>query len=154
MTGPETLAAIVAANRSGEAVGIPSYCTAHADTLRAVFRNYAGSDEPVLVEATCNQVNQFGGYTTMTPAGFRNFVEIIAAGEGVDPTRIILGGDHLGPNPWKSEPALAAMSKAKAMVKAYVEAGFTKIHLDCSMACEDRILSWCRDLREVSLLQQ
>ena len=29
------------------------------------------------------------------------------------------------------------MAKAKAMVTAYVEAGFTKIHLDASMACAD-----------------
>src|SRR2546423_12415526 len=29
------------------------------------------------------------------------------------------------------------MSKARAMVKAYVEAGFSKIHLDASMACGD-----------------
>ena len=137
MTGPELLAAIVEANRGGQPVGIPSYCTAHADTLRALFRAYADGDEPILVEATCNQVNQFGGYTAMTPAGFRNFVEIIAAGESVDPSRIILGGDHLGPNPWKAEPAAAAMAKAKAMVKAYVEAGFSKIHLDASMACAD-----------------
>ncbi len=137
MTGLETLAAIVRANRNGTAVGIPSYCTAHPDTLRAVFRSYAGGGEPILVEATCNQVNQFGGYTAMTPAGFRNFIEIIAAGEGVDPARIILGGDHLGPNPWKAEPAAAAMAKAKIMVRAYVEAGFGKLHLDASMACSD-----------------
>jgi D-tagatose-1,6-bisphosphate aldolase subunit GatZ/KbaZ len=48
--------------------------------------------------------------------------------------RIILGGDHLGPNPWKSLPASEAMAKAKAMVEAYVRAGFGKIHLDASMA--------------------
>jgi D-tagatose-1,6-bisphosphate aldolase subunit GatZ/KbaZ len=73
----------------------------------------------------------------MTPAGFRNFIEILATGEGVDPSRIILGGDHLGPNPWRGEPAAIAMEKAKAMVAAYVEAGFSKIHLDASMACAD-----------------
>jgi tagatose-1,6-bisphosphate aldolase non-catalytic subunit AgaZ/GatZ len=33
----------------------------------------------VLIEATCNQVNQDGGYTGMTPADFRRFVEDIAA---------------------------------------------------------------------------
>jgi D-tagatose-bisphosphate aldolase class II non-catalytic subunit len=133
----KSLAAIVAANRAGAPVGIPSYCTAHAETLRAVLATYANDEEPVLIEATCNQVNQFGGYTGMTPAGFRNFIEILATGEGVDAGRIILGGDHLGPNPWKSEPADLAMANARAMVAAYVEAGFTKIHLDASMACAD-----------------
>lgn len=129
------LAEIVAANRAGSRVGIPSYCTAHPETLRAIFACYAGDDAPVLVEATCNQVNQFGGYTGMTPADFRRFVERLATEEGVDPGRLILGGDHLGPNPWKSEPAVVAMDKARAMVAAFVEAGFTKIHLDASMAC-------------------
>ena len=57
--------------------------------------------ERVLIEATCNQVNQEGGYTGMTPADFRRFVEAIAAKVGYDPSRIVLGGDHLGPNPWK-----------------------------------------------------
>ena len=132
-----TLAEIVARNRAGEAIGIPSWCTAHPETLRAILATYAHDDRPVLIEATCNQVNQFGGYTGLTPDGFRNFIDILAAGEGVDPARVILGGDHLGPNPWKSEPAASAMDKAMVMVAAFVEAGFTKIHLDASMACAD-----------------
>lgn len=128
---------IVAANRAGAPHGIPSYCTAHPETLRAIFSDYRDDEEPILIEATCNQVNQFGGYTGMNPARFRRFVEDLATGEGVDPARIILGGDHLGPNPWKNEPAASAMQKARDMVAAYVEAGFTKIHLDASMACAD-----------------
>ncbi len=131
------LANIVAANRAGARRGIPSYCTAHPETLRAIFAAYRNDDAPILIEATCNQVNQFGGYTGMNPARFRTFVEDLARGEGVDPARIILGGDHLGPNPWKNEPAASAMQKARDMVAAYVEAGFTKIHLDASMACAD-----------------
>ncbi|MBB5751639.1 class II D-tagatose-bisphosphate aldolase non-catalytic subunit [Prosthecomicrobium pneumaticum] len=131
------LKAIVAANRAGSRIGIPSYCTAHPETLRAIFAAYRDDDAPILVEATCNQVNQFGGYTGMTPAGFRAFVERLATEEGVDPARLILGGDHLGPNPWKSETAAEAMENARAMVAAYVAAGFTKIHLDASMACAD-----------------
>ncbi|MCX5514046.1 tagatose-bisphosphate aldolase [Kaistia algarum] len=132
-----TLLDIVAANRAGERTGIPSYCTAHPETLRAIFAAYRDDDAPILIEATCNQVNQFGGYTGMTPADFRRFAEGLAADEGVDADRLILGGDHLGPNPWKNEPAAIAMEKAKAMVAAFVEAGFTKIHLDASMACAD-----------------
>jgi D-tagatose-bisphosphate aldolase class II non-catalytic subunit len=128
---------IVAANRAGEARGIPSWCTAHPQTLRAIFAEYREDDAPILVEATCNQVNQFGGYTGMTPAAFRTFVEGLAIAEGVDPARLVLGGDHLGPNPWKSEPAASAMAKARDLVAAFVGAGFTKIHLDASMACGD-----------------
>jgi D-tagatose-1,6-bisphosphate aldolase subunit GatZ/KbaZ len=90
---------------------------------------------PALIEATCNQVNQEGGYTGMTPADFRAFVEGIADQVGFAQSALILGGDHLGPNPWKTLPAEEAMQRAEAMVAAYVAAGFRKIHLDCSMGC-------------------
>ena len=128
---------IIAASRAGHHAGIPSYCTAHPETLRAIFRCYRSFDKPILIEATCNQVNQEGGYTGMKPAGFRDFVFALAREADVDTDRIILGGDHLGPNPWKSLSALQAMAKARDLVRCYVEAGFTKIHLDASMACAD-----------------
>ena len=142
MNACQTLRAIVADNRAGRARGLASWCTAHGRTLRAILRRHRGGDDPILIEATCNQVNQHGGYTGMTPAGFRAFVEGLALEAGVDAGRIILGGDHLGPNPWKGRPAAQAMTEARAMVRAYVEAGFDKIHLDASMACaDDRALS-------------
>lgn len=99
------------------------------------MRALLSTDLPLLIEATCNQVNQEGGYTGMTPADFRDCVERIARATGFPLARIILGGDHLGPNPWKSLPADAAMDKADAMIRAYAAAGFTKLHLDCSMGC-------------------
>jgi len=92
-------------------------------------------DQPVLIEATCNQVNQDGGYTGMTPAIFRTFVGEIASSVGFNTESLILGGDHLGPNPWKHLPATDAMIKAREMVAAYASAGFSKLHLDCSMGC-------------------
>src|SRR6185312_11108737 len=83
----------------------------------------------------CNQVNQDGGYTGMTPAGFRRFVEGIADRVGFDRSGLILGGDHLGPNPWKHLPADDAMMRARTMIDAYGRAGFAKLHLDTSMGC-------------------
>jgi D-tagatose-bisphosphate aldolase class II non-catalytic subunit len=135
------LTEIIARNRAGQGGGIPSWCTAHPQTLAAILHAYRNDNAPILIEATCNQVNQFGGYTGMTPADFVAFVHAIARTEGVDPSRLILGGDHLGPNPWKSEPAPQAMAKARDMVAAYVAAGFTKIHLDASMPCRGEALS-------------
>ena len=129
------LADILARNRAGEARGLAAWCTAHPETLAAILSSYRDDDCPILIEATCNQVNQLGGYTGMTPATFRQFVEWLAKGQGVDPKRIILGGDHLGPNPWRHLTAEQAMDQARAMVASYVEAGFTKIHLDASMPC-------------------
>jgi D-tagatose-bisphosphate aldolase class II non-catalytic subunit len=128
---------IIAASRAGKHAGIPSYCTAHPETLRAIFRAYADSSGPILIEATCNQVNQDGGYTGMTPMHFRRFVHDLAHEVEIDTGRIILGGDHLGPNPWKRLSSQDAMAKASALVTLYAEAGFTKIHLDASMACAD-----------------
>lgn len=119
----------------GRARGITSVCSAHPLVIEAALRQGLDDGRPVLIEATCNQVNHRGGYTGMTPADFRGFVLAIADRVGFDHDRILFGGDHLGPNPWKSLPAALAMDEAAAMVEAYVLAGFTKIHLDTSMGC-------------------
>ena len=68
---------------------------------------------------------------------FRDFVYNIARTVGFPAERIILGGDHLGPNCWQDEPAAVAMEKSIDLIKAYVAAGFSKIHLDASMSCAD-----------------
>ncbi len=115
--------------------GIPSVCSAHPLVLEAALLEAAENGTPVLIEATCNQVNHEGGYTGLTPAAFRDAVLAIAAKVGLPPDRILLGGDHLGPNPWKTLEAEEAMRRSEQMVAAYVEAGFTKIHLDTSMGC-------------------
>lgn len=119
----------------GERTGITSVCSAHPLVIEAALRQGKEDEAAVLIEATCNQVNQEGGYTGMTPADFRRFVEAIADRVGFARDRLILGGDHLGPNPWKHLPPEEALSRARTMVAAFVAAGFTKIHLDTSMGC-------------------
>ena len=52
-------------NRAGEARGIPSICSAHPMVLEACIDQAVADGAPLLVEATCNQVNQDGGYTGM-----------------------------------------------------------------------------------------
>jgi len=130
MTG--VLAAL--ARKRGTA-GIPSICSAHPLVIEAALLRGRRDQTPVLIEATCNQVNHQGGYTGMTPADFVNFVIAIAAKVGFDTTSLILGGDHLGPNPWRKLSAEAALAEADEMVAAFVAAGFSKIHLDASMGC-------------------
>jgi D-tagatose-1,6-bisphosphate aldolase subunit GatZ/KbaZ len=71
----------------------------------------------------------------MQPTDFAALVIKIAAEEGCPQEQIILGGDHLGPNPWRHLPAEEALTEAEAMLSAYVAAGFRKIHLDASMGC-------------------
>ncbi|MGI9521612.1 MAG: D-tagatose-bisphosphate aldolase, class II, non-catalytic subunit [Hyphomicrobiaceae bacterium] len=129
------LKSIPEAYHRGEHRGITSVCSAHPIVVEAALELALENGGPALIEATCNQVNQDGGYTGMTPLDFRRFVESIAVKVGFDESHIILGGDHLGPSPWKSLTADKAMAKAEAMVAAYAEAGFTKLHLDTSMGC-------------------
>ncbi len=93
--------------------GIPSICSAHPTVIEAAMRHALRRGCHLLVEATCNQVNQDGGYTGMTPAAFRAFVETIAQKTGFDTQLLILAGDHLGPNPWKHLPADEAMAKLR-----------------------------------------
>ncbi|WMY09602.1 D-tagatose-bisphosphate aldolase, class II, non-catalytic subunit [Paraburkholderia phenoliruptrix] len=115
--------------------GIYSICSAHPWVLGAAMKQALDDDTPLLIESTSNQVDQFGGYTGMKPADFVRFVHLIADRTGLPRTRLILGGDHLGPNAWRSLPAEEAMQRAEALIDAYVSAGFTKIHLDTSMSC-------------------
>jgi D-tagatose-1,6-bisphosphate aldolase subunit GatZ/KbaZ len=94
-------------------------------------------DSLIIIESTSNQVDQFGGYTGMTPPQFVSYLRGIARSAGFSPERLLLGGDHLGPNAWQNEAAPEAMKKARDLVKAYVQAGYRKIHLDASMFCAD-----------------
>jgi len=126
---------LIARNRAGEAVALPCFCTANEHVLRAVLAYAAKTGFPTVIEATCNQVNQEGGYTGHTPDAFMSWLRAMARQAGVPMDQLVLGGDHLGPNPWKSQPLDRAMEKARELVKQYVQAGFTKIHLDASMAC-------------------
>ena len=121
--------------RAGKPIGITSVCSSHPIVIRAAARDSLATGGTLLIEATCNQVNQFGGYTGMQPAGFVAMVSEIVASENLPLDRVIFGGDHLGPNPWRKEPAEQALAKAEDMMAAFVAAGFRKIHLDASMGC-------------------
>lgn len=113
--------------------GIPSFCSANKIVIQAIMEQSKRFDDSVLIEATSNQVNQFGGYMDMTPQGFKDYVYEIADKIGYDRSNIILGGDHLGPLPWCDEDESIAMENAKELVRLCVLAGYTKIHLDTSM---------------------
>lgn len=129
------LAAGIRRNRSNGDFAFASICSAHPEVLSASLELALDRNLPVIIEATSNQVNQFGGYTGMLPVDFIAFVSRIANETGYPVSRIIFGGDHLGPQAWRDRPAEDAMTLAEDMVRAYVQAGFTKIHLDCSEGC-------------------
>lgn len=128
---------VIQEQKNGKARGITAICSAHPWVLRAAMENTGESDGALLIEATCNQVNQYGGYTGMKPNDFVRFVRGLADENGFPFERILLGGDHLGPSIWQNEPAETALQKAEEMIRLYVRAGFGKIHLDASMRLGD-----------------
>ncbi|MDE9586492.1 D-tagatose-bisphosphate aldolase, class II, non-catalytic subunit [Xenorhabdus bovienii] len=133
----QSLLQLIHRHKSGEAVGVYSVCSAHPWVLESAIRFAKERGTAVLIEATSNQVNQFGGYTGMQPVDFRKKVWKIADSVGFPKEKIWLGGDHLGPNVWQDRPAEEAMVLAETLIYDYVAAGFRKIHLDCSMSCAD-----------------
>src|SRR3954449_11289773 len=106
------LADTIGRHKAGESVGVYSVCSAHPTVVQAAIAQAASDGGHVLIEATSNQVDQFGGYTGMRPTDFRDLVLGIADDEGFPRDRVILGGDHLGPNRWQGQPADAAMANA------------------------------------------
>ncbi len=117
--------------------GVPSFCCANKIVIEAIVDQAKRSDDTVLIEATSNQVNQDRGYTGMMPQDFTNFVYQIADKQHFPREKIILGGDHMGPLPWVDLPEAEAMDRAEVLVRACVQAGYQKIHLDTSMRLGD-----------------
>jgi len=124
-------------HKEGQPVGIYSVCSANRYVLEAAMKQAKADNSILLIESTSNQVDQFGGYTGMTPAQFVSFVKKIAGEMALPFEKVILGGDHLGPNAWQTEAAESALEKSRQLIRAYVSAGFNKIHLDTSMRCAD-----------------
>ncbi|MCK4966642.1 D-tagatose-bisphosphate aldolase, class II, non-catalytic subunit [bacterium] len=124
-------------HKNGEHTGIYSICSANRYVIEASIRQAKADNSIILIESTSNQVNQFGGYTGMTPKKFMNFIYGIAKRFGFPAGRIIFGGDHIGPNAWKNEKSENAMLNARNLVYKYAESGYKKIHLDASTPCKD-----------------
>ena len=123
--------------KNGKSAGFCSVCSANRFVIEAAIEKARETGTYALIEATANQVNQFGGYTGMKPSDFADFVYGIADKAGLCRSRVILGGDHLGPLVWQGEPEASAMEKAVELVKGFVAAGFSKIHIDTSMMLAD-----------------
>lgn len=124
---------IVTLQKNNQAVGIYSACTANPFVIEACLLKAKDTNSLVLIEATANQVDQYGGYTGMKPKDFARFVYEIADKVNVPHQQIILGGDHLGPLTFTEYGEEEAMKKASELIRQYVLAGFSKIHIDTSM---------------------
>ena len=97
------------------------------------MRHAKATDTVLLIEATANQVDQYGGYTGMKPADFMAMIGKLSEKTGLPMDRIILGGDHLGPLTFAGYEEEKAMEESRELIRQYVLAGFTKIHIDTSM---------------------
>ncbi len=137
---------IASEKEKGNPSGITSICSANRFVVESSLRHAKSLDTFVLIEATSNQVDQYGGYTGMTPDQFRNYIYDIAASLEFSTDKIILGGDHLGPNVWQNESSESAMKKAEEQIAAYVKADFRKIHLDTSFSLGDDDKIECKKL--------
>jgi D-tagatose-1,6-bisphosphate aldolase subunit GatZ/KbaZ len=133
----DILSHLKADHLAGRRGGLYAVCSSRREVLEAAMALARDNGQPLLAEATANQVNQFGGYTGMTPSEFVSFLLSIAAAQGFPRENLLLGADHLGPYTWRSEPAAAAMAKAAELARQCVHAGFTKIHLDTGFGCSD-----------------
>src|SRR5450432_2779815 len=131
----KALLELVQRHKSAADAGIYSVCYSHPLVIEAALREAQATGQHALIEATSNQVNQFGGYSGMKPDGFREYVSAVRERTQLPADRLLLGGDHLGPNCWRAEPAAVAMARSEQLIADYVAAGFRKIHLDCSMGC-------------------
>lgn len=125
------VAAVIAAHKRHGRGGIVSVCSAHPAVIRAAAELAREYGATLLLESTSNQVDQFGGYTGLTPAQFIAQVKALLPADA-DP---VFGGDHLGPNRWQHLPSDEAMANSEELIRHYVQAGYEKIHLDCSMSC-------------------
>lgn len=124
---------IVKLQKQGKPVGIYSACTGNRLVLEACMRHAMETGTVLLIESTANQVDQYGGYTGMKPADFMEMCKELAKEVGMPMDRIILGGDHLSPLTFAGYDEEKAMSEARELIRQYVAAGFTKIHIDTSM---------------------
>ena len=124
---------IVELQKQGKNVGIYSVCSANGYVIEAALKRGLSDGSCVLIESTANQCDQNGGYTGMKPADFKKYVLDIAEKNGFDQNRIFLGGDHLGPLTFAYKDEPEAMADAEELIRHYVSAGFTKIHIDTSM---------------------
>lgn len=136
-TAVSRLLNIFAENRSGKRRGTYAVCCAHFGVIEVTIQQALETGSLLHLESTASQVNQFGGYSGNTPAQFAARIRAAAQKAGLPSGQLLLGGDHVGPFPWRNEGSAQAMDKASQLVRDCVLAGYSKIHLDTSMPCAD-----------------
>jgi D-tagatose-1,6-bisphosphate aldolase subunit GatZ/KbaZ len=128
---------VLRVNRKSGRGGTYAVCSSHPAVIEAALQQSLADGSLLHLESTSSQVNQFGGYTGSTPSQLAQWIHVLAKKNGLPANRIVLGGDHLGPFPWRNEASATALEKACSLVRDCIVAGYQKIHLDASMGCAD-----------------
>lgn len=128
---------IVRSHKRGRPRALAAACTVSPLAIRAVLQRAVQDETVALIESTANQVNPSGGYSGLTPDLFHRMVVQLALSVGMPTDRLILGGDHIGPFPWRHLKADQALAQAVQLAAACAAAGYQKFHLDTSSPCVD-----------------
>ena len=116
---------------------LPSFCTSNLDVLKIILFFTKKNNLPCLIESTSNQVNQYGGYTKLTPKKFQVEILKLVKFFKFPKRKLFLGGDHLGPLPWKNKKIKTSLKNSLIMINDYINANYCKIHIDTSIKCAD-----------------
>src|SRR5258707_13040895 len=102
---------LITAQKRGEAKGITSVCSAHPYVIGQTLRVSKTLRVCPLIETTCNQVNQFGGYPGMTPKDFVSYIGGMAIENDFLFDIIVFAGNHFGPNVARKKSASSSCDK-------------------------------------------
>lgn len=117
--------------------GLPSFCTANFDVIESIFSYCNLNKLPCLIECTSNQVNQDGGYTSHSPKTFIKKINNLRKKIKLNRSKLFLGGDHLGPLPWKNSTNKIALENSIILIDKFLNEKFDKIHIDTSIKCKN-----------------
>ena len=116
---------------------LPSFCTSNIEVIKSILFFCHIKKLPCLIECTSNQVNQHGGYTNKTPKMFIKEILSISKKLKFNSKKLFLGGDHLGPLPWKKRSKTVAIKNSISLINDYLDQKFCKIHIDTSIKCKN-----------------
>ena len=121
---------------------VPSFCTSNIEVLKIIILYCKRKKLPCLIESTSNQVNQFGGYSGKTPQEFYNNIKKILKKNNFSSRNFYMGGDHLGPLPWKKKNEKTAVNNSVQLINKCLDSNYSKIHVDTSIKCiNDKIIN-------------
>ena len=130
---------LIARHKAGERVGITSVCSAHPLVIEATLQPRARERRTFGPDRGDVEPGQPGWRLHRHDARRLSGISSLRIADrvGFPRERMVLGGDHLGPNAWTACRPTRRWQRPEVMVADYVARRLRKIHLDCSMSCAD-----------------